>query len=93
MSKGKWLVYVLVSQSAGRTYVGISTDPERRISQHNGLRKGGARSTRHGRPWTIGAVYGPCSSRAEALRLERRLKKLRGRARLQLELAAENSSE
>ncbi|MEE8508486.1 MAG: GIY-YIG nuclease family protein [Myxococcota bacterium] len=88
MTEQRWLVYVLVSSAGRRTYVGITTDPERRLAQHNGVRKGGARTTRRGRPWRIGALYGPCGSRAEAQRLERRLKKLRGEARLRADLSA-----
>ncbi len=76
-----WVVYVLVSRTRG-TYVGISTDPDRRLEQHNGLRAGGARSTRAGRPWKLGTVYGPYASRSEALSVEYRVKKLRGRQRL-----------
>lgn len=81
-AEGSWIVYVLVSRTRG-TYVGISTDPARRLEQHNGERTGGARTTRAGRPWKLGTVYGPYASRGEALSVEHRVKKLRGRRRLQ----------
>jgi len=77
-----WWVYVLRSGDRARTYVGSTTDPERRLAQHNGREPGGARSTRAGRPWRIGALHGPFEGRAEALRLEARLKRRRGAARL-----------
>jgi putative endonuclease len=77
-----WSVYVLVSASSGATYVGISGDLERRLAQHNGLAPGGAKATRGGRPWTIGATFGPYAQRGEAQRVEHRVKRLRGRARL-----------
>jgi len=77
-----WQLYVLVSGSGARTYAGISTEPERRLEQHNGLRPGGAKATRSGRPWALAALYGPFESRAEAQRAERRLKRLRGEQRL-----------
>ncbi|MDP6762089.1 MAG: GIY-YIG nuclease family protein [Planctomycetota bacterium] len=77
-----WTVYVLVSSRADRTYVGISTDHERRLDQHNGLAPGGARSTRGGRPWRIGATFGPFSTRSQALRIEGEIKRRRGRERL-----------
>jgi putative endonuclease len=80
-----WRVYVLVSRDGCRTSVGVSTDPERRLEQHNGHLAGGARSTRAGRPWSLGAVYGPYPSRAEAQRLEQLLKRLEGVERLSLE--------
>ena len=75
-----WFVYVLVSTR--RTYVGISTDCDRRLKQHNGSLRGGAKSTRAGRPWRIGIVYGPYDSRSAASKIEYRIKKLRGRKRL-----------
>jgi len=77
-----WYVYVLVSTRRTRTYVGISTDCDRRLRQHNGALPGGAKSTRAGRPWGIGIVYGPFDNRSEASKIEYRVKKLRGRNRL-----------
>ncbi len=79
-----WLVYVLISQSSVRTYVGIARDMRRRLAQHNGLLRGGANSTRAGRPWDLGATYGPYSSRGQAQVAEARLKKCSGTARLEL---------
>jgi predicted GIY-YIG superfamily endonuclease len=78
----RWSVYVLVSASATRTYVGVSTDPERRLREHNGEKAGGARSTRPGRPWAIARILGPYSDRAAAQRAEHALKKKRGRHRI-----------
>ena len=77
-----WFVYTLVSESSTQTYVGITTDLERRLEQHNGDAPGGARTTLRGRPWVVGATYGPYESRAEAQRVEHAVKKRRGRARL-----------
>jgi len=77
-----WWVYVLVSASARRTYVGVTTDPERRLAEHNGERPGGARSTRAGRPWTLGRLHGPFEARGEAQALEHRLRRRRGVQRL-----------
>ena len=77
-----WLVYVLVSRRAARTYVGIAIDVRRRLGQHNGLANGGAKATRAFRPWRLGIVHGPFASRGEAQSVEHRVKKLRGRRRL-----------
>ncbi len=77
-----WVVYVLVSEASGATYVGITTDMQRRLSQHNGERPGGARSTRAGRPWRIGIERGPIETRGEAQSIEAEIKRLRGQARL-----------
>ncbi|MAF64888.1 MAG: hypothetical protein CMJ84_04420 [Planctomycetes bacterium] len=68
--------------SAERTYVGISTDVERRLDQHNGVTPGGARSTRPWRPWRVGATFGPFETRSEALRVEGEIKRRRGHERL-----------
>jgi structure-specific endonuclease subunit SLX1 len=78
----KWTVYLLASRA--RTYVGITTDLRRRLAQHNGAERGGAKSTRGGRPWRIAARFGPFATRGVALRLEHRLKRLRRRERLLL---------
>ena len=77
-----WVVYVLVSESRSETYVGITTHLERRLEQHNGASPGGARTTARGRPWKVGATFGPFESRAEALRVEHEVKRRRGRDRL-----------
>lgn len=73
-----WWVYVIRSKT-GRTYVGATTDEIRRLRQHNGEIKGGARSTRGFRPWEIIRVIGPIPTQSEALKEERRVKKLRAR--------------
>jgi predicted GIY-YIG superfamily endonuclease len=73
-----WWVYVIRSAS-GRTYVGATTDESRRLRQHNGEIKGGARATRGFRPWRLVRVIGPIPTQREALREERRVKKLRAR--------------
>lgn len=87
MSKGEnWYVYVLVSESSGRTYVGSTNDPIRRIAQHNGLKPGGAKNTLAHRPWKIGAIYGTYANRSEAFKAEKQLKKSkRGQNRLSWE--------
>jgi predicted GIY-YIG superfamily endonuclease len=68
-----WWVYVLLSCN-GKTYVGSTTDPYRRIRQHNGEIRGGAKCTRGGRPWTLEKVYGPYENRSQAFRAELALK-------------------
>jgi putative endonuclease len=79
-----WWVYVLVARGGGRTYVGVSTDARRRLEQHNGSRAGGAKATRPGRPWKLGAVYGPYPDRGAAQRAEQAVRRHRGAARLRV---------
>jgi predicted GIY-YIG superfamily endonuclease len=40
-----WKVYLLSSQEGGQTYVGATTDLDRRLRQHNSELSGGARYT------------------------------------------------
>jgi Flp pilus assembly protein TadD/predicted GIY-YIG superfamily endonuclease len=86
VAEARWWVYVLTSNGGGRgprrTYVGSTVDPERRMLQHNGQRPGGAARTRAGRPWRLARLHGPFPDRSAAQRVEARLKKQRGRARL-----------
>ncbi len=77
-----WLVYVLLSHDGARTYVGVTLELDRRLEQHNGALPGGAKATRAGRPWRVGARHGPFATRGEAQSIEARLKRRSGRARL-----------
>ncbi|XP_022982644.1 structure-specific endonuclease subunit slx1 isoform X2 [Cucurbita maxima] len=48
----KWCVYLIISSNPPiKTYVGVTLDFDRRLKQHNGEIKGGAKATRAGRPW------------------------------------------
>lgn len=68
-----WFVYIL--QCADNTlYTGITTDLERRVSEHNDG-KLGARYTRARRP--VSLVYSePCKNRSEASKREAEIKQL-----------------
>ena len=82
---GAWVVYVLLSADGRRTYVGITNDLPRRLSQHNGEVPGGAKSTRAGRPWSVGRSHGPFVARGDALRLEADIKRRTGAKRLEID--------
>ena len=58
------------SKASRVTYVGFTTDPFRRLRQHNGEIKGGAKRTRKHRPWKICAVIGAVPSKFDGLSLE-----------------------
>ncbi|XP_038903986.1 structure-specific endonuclease subunit slx1 isoform X3 [Benincasa hispida] len=48
----QWCVYLIISSNSPiKTYVGVTLDFDRRLKQHNGEIKGGAKATRTGRPW------------------------------------------
>src|SRR5690348_14782786 len=68
--EGPWYVYILEDCSGRRTYVGATKTPDKRLDQHNGIRKGGAKRTRSGRPWTRPILIGPFPDSHTALVLE-----------------------
>lgn len=75
-----WWVY-LVQCADGTLYAGITTNPQRRLRQHNGELAGGARYTRTRRPVVL--VYQEvCRDRRHAGQREAALRRL-SRARKQ----------
>ena len=61
----------------GFFYVGMTTDPARRLNEHNGHKKGGGKYTSKPRPWEARALHG------QALKAEYKLKRQkRGEGRL-----------
>lgn len=76
-----WHVYI-VATAAGLLYTGISTDPERRLREHETGRKG-ARSLRGKGPLQI-VFTAPAADRSAASILEARIKRLSRAQKLQL---------
>ncbi len=74
-SESNWSVYILAC--SGRTYIGATTNPVRRLRQHNGEIKGGARSTR-GRKWQMVCYVTGFPDRSSCYRWEK-LVKMRAR--------------
>ena len=83
-----WIVYLVRCQD-GSLYTGITTDPERRLREHNrGL---GAAYTRSRLPVTL--VYRELAeSRSQALRRERAIKSLTRAAKEALALRSQGSA-
>ncbi|HEY0963172.1 MAG TPA: GIY-YIG nuclease family protein [Pseudomonadales bacterium] len=71
--ENRWQVYI-VQTAAGLLYTGISTDPVRRLREHESGRKG-ARALRGKGPLQVVYVM-PAASRSEASILEARIKRL-----------------
>ena len=68
-------VYVLQSEVNQNQYVGMSDNPERRLSDHN---RGKVKTTRTAKPWKI--IYQEkCKDRLEARVREKYLKSAAGR--------------
>jgi putative endonuclease len=71
-----YFVYILQSDQDGSFYVGYTTHPELRLAQHN---RGEAQYTSRKIPWRL--VYlESCSSKTEAIKRERFLKRQRNRS-------------
>lgn len=68
-----WYVYLLVNEK-GRTYIGSTTNVNRRLRQHNREIVGGARSTRNHGPWRIYCYLSGFPNRSSACRWEKLLK-------------------
>lgn len=77
-----WFVY-MVQTAKGQLYTGISTDPDRRLRQHNGELAGGAKALRGKGPCIL--LYRQSApDRSSASKLEYQLKQLSRAAKLAL---------
>jgi putative endonuclease len=79
---GRWYVYIVRCADAS-LYTGITTDPARRIAEHNADDALGARYTRTRRPVALLYVE-PADSRSAATRRELAIKRLDRRRKLAL---------
>jgi putative endonuclease len=80
-----WTLYLLYHAEANRTYLGVTTNVERRLRQHRGEIVGGARytariqATHPTSVWQLVATLSPFPNQSEVTRWERLLKlKTRG---------------
>jgi len=72
----QWYVYLLVNTITKRTYIGCTTDPARRLRQHNSQLVGGAKATttHWAGHWILHRVLCGFTGRGEAMRWEKILK-------------------
>ena len=63
-------VYLIRSKVLNRTYIGYSTNIKKRLRQHNGDIKGGAKYTRCGRPWELVMYIKGFPSKSVAMQYE-----------------------
>ncbi len=66
----RYYVYAIKSRVDGRLYVGMSTNPEKRLVEHN---SGQTKSTKGFRPWEVVYIK-MIGTRLEARKEEKRLK-------------------
>ena len=71
-------VYILESESTGKLYIGQTNDLDRRLRQHQ---RGYVRSTKRRGPWKL-LKRVELESRADAVMLELKLKKMKNPARV-----------
>ena len=69
-----WYLY-MVENKFGQIYTGITTDPKRRIAQHRGLLKGGAKALKGKSPLILRAVF-EVADKAQAAKLEHAVKRM-----------------
>ena len=65
----------MVENRLGQIYTGITTDPNRRIAQHRGLLKGGAKALKGKSPLTLKAVF-ELEDKSQAAKLEYAVKQM-----------------
>ena len=68
-------VYIIQSESTGRYYCGYSSDPERRLKQHNDPDYQLSRTTKRFKgPWKLAWTV-ECENRSDTMKLEKAIKK------------------
>lgn len=72
--KPEWFLYLIYSMRKKRTYIGISTNPKRRLRQHNREIVGGARATSGATDWEHILILGGFVDKSSACRWEKLLK-------------------
>jgi structure-specific endonuclease subunit SLX1 len=80
-STHQYICYILRNNDRSKTYVGITNNMPRRLRQHNGGLRGGARYTRGGRPWKLVAFVRGFVNKSQALSFEWYMHHRRGRVR------------
>ncbi|KAM7472551.1 hypothetical protein LguiA_010734 [Lonicera macranthoides] len=70
-----WSVYLILSTNIPiKTYVGVTTNFPRRLKQHNGEMKGGAKASRSGRPWVCACLIQGFEDKSKACEFESKWK-------------------
>ncbi|CAA3018051.1 Hypothetical predicted protein [Olea europaea subsp. europaea] len=74
-SRRSWTVYLILSSNPPvKTYVGVTYNFSRRLKQHNGELKGGAKASRAGRPWICACLVQGFRNKSKAYEFESKWK-------------------
>ncbi|MGD0755974.1 MAG: GIY-YIG nuclease family protein [Bacteroidales bacterium] len=74
-------IYIIYSESADKYYIGHTSDPLRRLKEHNEAIKNSF--TSHYRPWVMKRYFIVSESRGETKQIENYLKRLKSRVYLE----------
>ncbi len=88
MNDLEYFVYILESESTGKLYIGQTTDPEKRLADHN---RGASTYTKNGSPWKCIGLF-KFATRNEALTLEKKLKSWKNPMRVKSWIIRQNHS-
>ena len=82
-----YFIYILYSQKSDIFYVGHTSDVQRRFLEHNELSQ--SSFTAKHRPWEIKAVFLVKGNKADAMRIEKFIKKQKSKAFLKTIICAQ----
>ena len=77
-----YFIYILYSDSSDKYYLGYSSDPLRRLEEHNS-KPFNTYTSKH-RPWTLTAYFKCSENENDAIRIEKFIKKQKSRKLLQM---------
>lgn len=80
--KNQYYIYILFSSKYDKYYVGYSSDPWRRVDEHN--TKPFNTFTSKYRPWALAAIFSCGEVDADAIQLEKFIKKQKSRKLLKM---------
>jgi putative endonuclease len=86
-----YYVYILYSERTDRYYVGHTSDPERRLIEHNSTNEN--KFTTKYRPWEMLLFFKVSESRGEVMKMEKFIKKQKSRLFLNRLIEAKENPE
>ncbi len=79
---GMFYIYILYSLKGDRYYLGYSSDPWKRVEQHNENKKD--KYTGIFGPWKLSAVFEVSEEKSEAVKIEKFIKRQKSRRLIEL---------